>query len=60
MQKNSLAFYHLLALLTVIIWGTTFVAQSMGSNYVDPFTFNGLRFTIAGIILLIAVAQIIA
>ena len=44
----------IILLITAIIWGSAFVAQSMGSNYVDPFTFNGFRFTIAGIILLIA------
>lgn len=52
-MKNNLKGVIIL-LITAIIWGSAFVAQSMGSNYVDPFTFNGLRFTIAGIVLLIA------
>lgn len=29
---------------TAIIWGFAFVAQVLGSDYVEPFTFNGLRF----------------
>ena len=52
-MKNNLKGVIILW-ITAIIWGSAFVAQSMGSNYVDPFTFNGLRFTIAGIVLLIA------
>ena len=52
-MKNQLKS-SLLLILATVIWGSAFVAQSMGSNYVDPFTFNGFRFTIAGIILLIA------
>ena len=42
----------LLLLLTAIIWGTSFVAQSVAMDYIKPFTFNGIRFTIGGIILL--------
>ena len=30
-------------LLTALIWGTAFVAQSVGMDYVEPFTFNGVR-----------------
>ena len=41
-----------LLLLTAIIWGTAFVAQSVAMDYIGPFTFNGIRFTIGGIILL--------
>lgn len=39
-------------LLTAFIWGTAFVAQSVGMDYIGPFTFNGVRFTIGGIVLL--------
>ena len=31
---------------TAIIWGFAFVAQVLGSDYVEPFTFNGIRFMI--------------
>ena len=53
MQKNNLKGVIIL-FITAIIWGTTFVAQSLGSDFVGPFTFNAMRFTIAGIVLLIA------
>lgn len=33
----------LLLLLTAAIWGVAFVAQSVGMDYVKPFTFNGVR-----------------
>ena len=29
--------------LTAIIWGVAFVFQSMGNNYMQPFTFNAAR-----------------
>lgn len=45
--KNSM-----LLLLTAIIWGVAFVAQSDGMNYVEPFTFNGVRSIIGAITLL--------
>ena len=33
----------LLLLVTAAIWGVAFVAQSVGMDYVKPFTFNGVR-----------------
>lgn len=30
----------LMLLLTAFIWGTAFVAQSVGMDYLEPFTFN--------------------
>lgn len=41
-----------LLLITAIIWGTAFVAQSEGGKEVGPFTFNGIRSVIGGIVLL--------
>ena len=29
--------------LTAVIWGVAFVFQSMGNNYMEPFTFNSAR-----------------
>lgn len=43
----------LILLLCSFLWGTTFVAQSIGSNTVGPYTFTGIRFIISGVILLI-------
>lgn len=45
--KNSL-----ILLLTATIWGTAFVAQSVGMDYVGPFTFNAVRSMIGGIVLI--------
>ena len=42
----------LLLLLAAIVWGAAFVAQSLASNTVGTFTFNGIRFIIGGICLL--------
>lgn len=41
----------ILLFITAFFWGTTFVAQSLGSDYVGAFTYNGGRFIITGIIL---------
>ncbi len=42
----------LLLLLASVVWGAAFVAQSVASNNVGTFTFNGIRFIIGGICLL--------
>ena len=42
----------LLLLLTAVIWGVAFVAQSAGMDYVGPFTFNAVRSIIGGIVLI--------
>ena len=53
MKKNRIALIsNLLLLLTAIIWGFAFVAQSVGMNYVGPWTFVFSRFIIAAILLL--------
>lgn len=39
-------------MLTAFIWGTGFVAQSVGMDYLEPFTFNGVRCLIGGVALL--------
>lgn len=43
---------NLLLLLTAFIWGSAFVAQSVGMDYIEPFTFNGVRSIIGGLVLL--------
>ena len=40
-----------LLLLAAFIWGVAFVAQSVGMDYVGPFTFNGCRFLLGGLVL---------
>ena len=43
------AFFLMLAAL---IWGTAFVAQSVGMDYIGPCTFNAVRSYIGGLVLL--------
>lgn len=38
-------------LLTALIWGCAFVAQSVGMDYVGPFTFNSVRCILGSIVL---------
>ena len=42
----------LLLLLTAAIWGVAFVAQSVGMDYIGPFTFNAIRSMIGGLALI--------
>lgn len=42
----------LLLLLTSVIWGFAFVAQSVSSQSIGPFTFNSIRMMIGAIVLL--------
>ncbi len=41
-----------LLLLTAAIWGVAFVAQSVGMEYIGPFTFNAARNFIGALVLL--------
>ncbi len=43
---------NFLLLITSVIWGTAFVAQSKGMDYIEPFTYNSLRTLLGGIILI--------
>ncbi|MCR5800124.1 MAG: DMT family transporter [Lachnospiraceae bacterium] len=38
--------------LTALIWGVAFVAQSVGMDYVGPWTFNCVRYFIGGTVLI--------
>lgn len=51
-MKNLQLRNSLLLLLTATIWGVAFVAQSVGMDYVQPFTFNGIRSIIGGLVLI--------
>jgi drug/metabolite transporter (DMT)-like permease len=42
----------LLLLLAAAIWGFAFVAQRVGMDYVGPFTYNGVRFSLGILVLL--------
>jgi drug/metabolite transporter (DMT)-like permease len=41
----------LVLLLVALIWGSAFAVQRVAAQYFDVFTFNGLRFLLAGVIL---------
>ena len=43
---------NILLLITAIIWGSAFVAQKSGMEYIEPFTFNGIRTFIGGLVLI--------
>jgi len=38
--------------IAALIWGVAFVAQSVGLEYVGPFTLNATRFALGGIVLI--------
>ncbi len=40
-----------LLLLTAVIWGFAFVAQRVGMEFVEPFTFNAVRFALGSLAL---------
>ena len=39
-------------LLCAVIWGSSFVAQSEGMNYIGPFTMQATRYFLSGLVLL--------
>ena len=47
-----------LLLITAIVWGSSFVAQSIGMEKIDAFTFTGIR-TMLGVIVLLPVSLLI-
>lgn len=46
----------LMLLLTAMIWGAAFVAQSVGMDYVGPFTMQSVRSLLGGLVLLPVIA----
>ena len=46
-MKTNRIRQNFLPLLTALIWGTAFVAQSVGAGYLGPFAFNAARAIIA-------------
>jgi len=46
---------NILLTTTALIWGMAFVAQAKGIEHIGPFTFNGLRAFIAGIVLAVVI-----
>ena len=55
-MKNILSFTY--ALTATFIWGTAFIAQDQGMEYIGPLTFNGARYFF-GFIALIGLAVVL-
>ena len=49
---NGKLKYNLMLILAALIWGSAFVAQSVGMDYIGPYTFNSVRSFLGSIILL--------
>ena len=47
---------NLLLVLAAMIWGAAFVAQSVGMDYVEPFTFQAVRSLLGSLVLLPVIA----
>lgn len=48
---------NLILLMTAILWGTGFISQKLGNNYMPPMTFNAVRQIMAAIVLVPLVAS---
>lgn len=51
-MHNSNVKGNIILLISAVIWGSAFVAQRIGADFLGPFQFNGLRFILAAVILL--------
>ncbi len=51
-MQHKTARGNILLLIAAMIWGSAFVAQSEGMNYVGPFSFNAVRCLVGGIALI--------
>ena len=52
MSKKTKILGPILLVSAAMIWGLSFVAQKQGMEFVEGFTFNGIRCLIGGIVLL--------
>lgn len=50
-MKSNRIRQNVFPILAAFIWGTAFVAQSVGADYVEPFTFNAARSIVAALVL---------
>jgi len=53
MNRKQILQSDLYLLLAAAIWGFAFVAQRIGMEHIGPFLFNGIRFTLGGLVTLI-------
>ena len=59
-MKRRLPAGEMILLLAALIWGSSFVAQSLGSEHVGSFTYNGVRSLIGAFVLALAAGLISA
>ncbi len=52
MEKKTTAKGLFFLIVAAVVWGFAFVAQSVGSAYVNTLVYNGIRFTIGGLSLI--------
>ena len=52
-MRRSAVRSVLLPLITAFIWGSAFVAQSLSSGHIGPFTFNAARSLVGAVVLLL-------
>ena len=43
-MKNKKLLGNFLLILTAMIWGTAFVSQRVGMEFIEPLTFNAARY----------------
>ena len=48
-MKNRKLLGNILLMLTAVIWGSAFVAQRVGMEHIEPFTFTAARMALAAI-----------
>jgi drug/metabolite transporter (DMT)-like permease len=53
MSRVSTVRSDLILLVTAVIWGFAFVAQRMGMDHIGPFLFNGIRFALGALTLIL-------
>lgn len=51
-MKNKKTRGNIMLLLTAFIWGTAFIAQSVGVESIPPSAFNGIRSVLGGTVLI--------
>ena len=55
-QKKTTGMGIVFLIITAVVWGFAFVAQTVGSDHVGTFLFNGIRFGIGGLSLIPVIA----
>lgn len=51
-MKDKKLVGNTLLIIAALVWGYAYIPQSVGMDYVNPFTFNGIRCILAGIALI--------